>query len=92
VDRSLPAARPDRPDVDEQDVPVRLAAGRAIEAARDVDVAVGLIRMEGVSPIVPVVDGQAGGAGGGDGCDEEERSQAVGADGIKGPARRDEAE
>ncbi len=92
ADRLLLKARPDRPDVDEQDVPVRFAAGRPVEAPRDVDVASGFIRTEGVGLIFTVVDGQAGGARGGDGGDEDERGRAVGAAGEKKPPGPDEDE
>ncbi len=63
MDRAFRSPRRDAPDVDEKDVPVGLAAGRPVEAARDVDVIPGLEDMEGIGPVGRIVDGEPGCAG-----------------------------
>jgi hypothetical protein len=70
-DRFFLSSRADRTDVDEENVPIRLTARRAVEAARDFDVILSPIRMEEVGPVGAIVDGEARGAGSGD-CDEGE--------------------
>lgn len=86
ADGPFGAARSDRPDVDEKDVPVRFAAGRTVQPARDVDVVAGFMRMEGIAFVFPVMEGQARGARGGDGGQEKNDGRPVGTEGEREPS------
>jgi hypothetical protein len=88
-DRSLYSLGADRPDVDEEDIPIRLPAGRAIEAARDVDVSVGDLAVEGIGPVGAVVDGQSRRADRGDRGQDRQGGRPIGPERVAEPARRD---
>jgi hypothetical protein len=88
-DRPLVAPRADCPDIDEEDVPVEVPAGRVGEAAGDLDVVPGFASVEGVGPIGPIVEGQAGGPAGGDRGQDGQEGRPVGPPGKGEPAGRD---
>lgn len=87
ADRPLLAARGDGPDVDEEDVPVELAARRPAEAPGDIDIALRFEGVEGIGLVLAVEDGEAGRAQGRDGGQGQEGGRAVQAAGEKRPGR-----
>ena len=87
ADRSRLAFRGDGPDIEEEDVPVGLAARRPVQAAGHVDIPVGLEDVKGIGPVAAVMNGKAGGAQGGDRDDGQQGGRPIGAEGEERPRR-----
>jgi hypothetical protein len=92
----FPPPGADCPDIQDEDVPVQLAAGRTGQAADDIYVSIGLKPVKRVRLIGAVELGQAGGAETGAGEDRQERRRPVAPTDKKVPGRpeggRSEAE
>ncbi len=68
---------------------VRLAPGRAVEAASDIDIFAGDMTMEGVGPVGMVMNGQARRAARGDRGQHGQGGRPIGSKRVAEPARRD---
>jgi len=85
-------AGPDGQDRDEENVAVGFAAGGAVQAPGDVDVAFGSEGVKGVGPVVAVVDFESRGSRSSDGGQKAERGDPIGADRVEKPGGRDESQ